>query len=115
MMKDRIVVKKEDGTTEEFVGGKDFVEAVAKVSSKEELRKLMEAGGIYGFDEEELEESYKNLALSQNWDAVRELFDDKDFESCLGKLNNYGISTTREDFVQLLSSLQSVSYFFVSS
>lgn len=80
-MKDSIVINKEDGTKEEFVGGKDFVEAVMKASSKEELAKLLEAGGISGFSEEELEESYRNLALSRDWDAVKELFDEKDFES----------------------------------
>lgn len=97
-MKDSIVINKEDGTKEEFVGGKDFVEAVMKASSKEELAKLLEAGGISGFSEEELEESYRNLALSRDWDAVKELFDEKDFESCQKKLGEHGITTTREEF-----------------
>lgn len=97
-MKDSIVINREDGTREEFVGGKDFVEAVAKAASKEELGKIMKAGGVRGFSEEELAESYKNLALSQNWDAVKEMFDDKDFESCQKKLEAYGMSTTREEF-----------------
>lgn len=97
-MKDSIVIKRDDGSTGEFAGGKDFVEAVAKASSKEELGRILEAGGVNGFSGEELEESYKNLALSQNWDAVKELFDDKDFESCLKKLEEHGITTTQEEF-----------------
>lgn len=97
-MKNSIIINKEDGTMEKFVGGKEFIEAVAKASSKEELRKILEEGGVHSFDEEELEESYKNLALSQNWDAVREMFDDKDFESCLKKLEAHGMTTTREEF-----------------
>lgn len=64
-MKDSIVINREDGTKEEFVGGKDFVEAVAKASSKEELLQLLEAGGVSGFGEEVPEESYRNLALSR--------------------------------------------------
>lgn len=97
-MKDRIVINREDGTVEEFVGGKDFIEAVARASSKEELGRLMEAGGVHGFGEEELEDSYKNLALSQNWNAVKAMFDDKNFDSCLKKLEAYGMTTTREEF-----------------
>lgn len=97
-MKDSITISRADGSTEEFVGGKDFVEAVARVSSSEELRRILNAGGVDGFSEEELEESYKNLALSQNWDAIQEMFEDKDFESCLKKLEAHGITTSREDF-----------------
>lgn len=97
-MRDSIVIGREDGTMEEFTGGKAFVEAVAKAASKEELKQILNAGGVYGFDEEELEESYKNLALSQNWDAVREMFDDKDFESCGKKLAAHGITVTKEEF-----------------
>lgn len=97
-MKDRIVINREDGGTEEFVGGKAFIESVAKASSREELGRILKDGGVNGFSEEELEESYKNLALSQNWDAVKEMFEDKDFESCLEKLKAHGITTTREDF-----------------
>ena len=73
-MKDSIIMEKADGTKEKFVGGKELVEAVEKASSKEDLRNILHAAEIDGFDEEELEKSYKNLALSQNWDAVMELF-----------------------------------------
>lgn len=97
-MKDSIIMEKADGTKEEFVGGKELVEAVEKASSKEDLRNILHAAEIDGFDEEELEESYKNLALSQNWDAVMELFKDKDYESCSRKLAAHGITTTREHF-----------------
>jgi len=97
-MKDSIILNREDGSQEEFVGGKDFVEAVAKAASKEELARILNAGGVYGFSDEALEDSYRNLALSQNWDAVWEIFQDKDFESCRAKLAAHGISTTRENF-----------------
>lgn len=97
-MKEQIVINREDGSVEEFTGGKAFVEAVAKAASKEELRRILNAGGVRGFDEEELEESYRNLALSRNWDAVREMFDDRDFASCKEKLAAYGITTTQEEF-----------------
>lgn len=38
------------------------------------------------------------MALSQKWDTVREMLDDKDFESCQKKLETYGITTTQEEF-----------------
>ena len=97
-MKDSIIRETADGTKEVFVGGKEFVEAVAKAASKEELKQLLNAGGIYEFSEEELEKSYKNLALSQDWDAILELFEDKDYESCKRKLEAHGITTSREHF-----------------
>lgn len=46
----------------------------------------------------ELEESYKNLALSQDWNAILSMFQDKDFESCKGKLESHGITTSEEHF-----------------
>lgn len=97
-MKDSIIFQHEDGSQEKFVGGKDFVEAVAKASSAEELRRILDAGGVSGFSEKALEESYRALALSQNWDAVWEMFQDKDFESCRAKLAVHGMDTTRENF-----------------
>ncbi|SDF44186.1 hypothetical protein [Marvinbryantia formatexigens] len=97
-MKDSILRETEDGTKMVFSGGKEFVEAVAHASSKEELRQLLKAGGIYEFSEEELEESYKNLALSQDWEALSELFRDRDYDSCRRKLEAHGITTTREHF-----------------
>lgn len=78
--------------------GRDFIEAVAAASSKEELRRILGESGVARFSDEQLEESYRNLALSQDWNAVRALFDDKDYESCSRKLAAYGISTTRENF-----------------
>lgn len=97
-MKDSIILQNEDGSQKEFVGGKDFVEAVAKAASAEELRHILNAGGVFGFSDEALEASYRNLALSRNWDAVWEMFQDKDFESCRTKLATHGIDTTRENF-----------------
>lgn len=97
-MKDSIVMNREDGAAEEFIGGKDFVDAVAKAVSKEELKKILESGGVCGFCEEELEESYKNLAMSQNWDDIQEILAGKDFESCQTKLAAHGVTITREEF-----------------
>lgn len=97
-MKDSIILQREDGSQEEFVGGKDFVEAVAKAASAEKLRHILNAGGVYGFSEDALEDSYRSLALSQNWDAVWEMFQDKDFESCRAKLAAHGMDTTQEKF-----------------
>ncbi len=97
-MKDSIILKREDGSEEKFIGGQDFIMAVAGAKSKEELRQILDAGGVRGFSEDMLEESYRNLALSQNWEAVWELFQDKDFESCRTKLAAHGIDVTRERF-----------------
>lgn len=97
-MKDSIVLQHGDGSQEKFVGGKDFVEAVAKAASKEDLARILNEGGVYGFSEEALEAGYRSLALSQNWDAVWDMFQDKDFESCRAKLAAHGIDTTRENF-----------------
>lgn len=54
-MKESIIINKEDGSKEEFVGGKDFVEAVARVSNKEQLKRILEAGGVCNFSENELD------------------------------------------------------------
>lgn len=58
-MKDSILRETEDGTKMVFSGGKEFVEAVAHASSKEELRQLLKAGGIYEFSEEELRKAIR--------------------------------------------------------
>lgn len=97
-MKDSIILQHEDGSQEEFVGGKDFVEAVAKAASAEELRRILNAGGVYGFSDEALEASYRSLALSQNWDAIQEMFEDKNYESRRAKLAARGMDITREEF-----------------
>jgi len=96
-MKESIVLNRADGSQQEFVGGKDFVEAVAKAASKQELADILHAGGVSGFSEEMLEESWRSLALSQNWDAIQEIFEDTDFESRGKKLAAHGIQITRED------------------
>lgn len=97
-MKDQIIVEAADGTKESYFGGKEFVDSVAHAASKEELRTLLQRGGIYMFSEEELEESYKNLALSQDWDTIQDLFQDKNFESCKRKLEAWGLTTSEEHF-----------------
>lgn len=97
-MKDSMTIEREDGTLQEFVGGKDFIDAVAKAASKEELRKILNAGGVSGFSEEQLDESYTYLALSQDWDTLMDMFDDKVFESCSSKLASHGIAVTRDEF-----------------
>ncbi|MCD8341720.1 MAG: hypothetical protein LUC87_06165 [Clostridiales bacterium] len=97
-MKDSIIIEKQDNTTEYFTGGKAFVDAVAKAGSKEELRSILSKGRIADFSDEDLEESYRNLALSQHWDAVQEMFEDKDYASCCQKLAAYGITTSKEHF-----------------
>lgn len=97
-MRDNIMVELENGKQEDFFGGKEFVDAVAQAGSKEELRSLLARGGIYKFSEEELEESYKNLALSQDWDSIQAMFEDKDFESCKRKLESHGLTTSEEHF-----------------
>lgn len=81
-----------------MTGGKAFVESVAQAGSKEELRRILTEGGVRRFDEETLESSYRSLALSQHWDAVWEMFQDKDFDSCRAKLQAHGMDTTRENF-----------------
>lgn len=97
-MENNILTKTEIHAARNFIDGREFVNAVAGASSKEELRQILNDGGIHNFDDEQLDYCYKNLALSQNWDAVSALFHDKDFDSCSHKLAEYGISTTREGF-----------------
>ncbi len=95
---------KQDAKTEEYVseigftGGRELVAAIAKASSKEELRALLHQGGVLKFNDEALEASYRHLALSQDWNAIQYLFHDRDFESCRKKLNAHGLTTTRENF-----------------
>lgn len=97
-MENRILTSNEAQTVETYVNGRDFVHAVAKASSKEELKRILNDGGIHGFQDAQLEACYKGLALSQDWKSVSELFHDKDFESCRRKLAAHGITTTRENF-----------------
>ncbi|MCD8127666.1 MAG: hypothetical protein LUD82_09580 [Clostridiales bacterium] len=97
-MNDSITIEKGDGNAESFTGGKAFVDAVAKAGSKEKLRRILNKGRIAQFSEEDLEEAYRNLALSQHWDTIQELFEEKDYDSCCQKLAAYGITTSREHF-----------------
>ncbi len=97
-MKDSIVIEKDDNTTEYFTGGKEFTDAVARAGSKEELCQILNRGRIADFSDEELTESYNNLALSQNWDAIQQMFEDKDYTSCCQRLAAYGITTSKEHF-----------------
>ena len=53
-MKDNITVELENGKKQEYFGGKEFVEAVTQAGFKEELRCLLQKGGICKFDEEGL-------------------------------------------------------------
>lgn len=97
-MRETIGVKRADGMKGGFAGGREFVQAVAQAASREELKKVLAEGGVTDYDEEQFEESYRNLALSQDWDAVLALFNDKDFESCQKRLAVYGIEPAREEF-----------------
>ncbi len=81
-----------------FTGGRALIAAVAKASSTEELKALLHRCGVVNFDDQALEASYRNLALSQDWNAIQELFQDHDFESCREKLNAHGLTTSRENF-----------------
>ena len=96
-MEERAVIKRKDGTEEEFPGGREFVGAVAGASSKEALRDILNGAGISGFDEEQLEAGYKNLALSQDWDAVLAMLKDQDYESRRKRLQDYGIELPKEE------------------
>ena len=98
-MDNNILTKSEIHAARNFIDGREFVNAVANAPSKEALKQILNDGGIHNFDDAQLDYCYKNLALSQNWDAVSSLFQDKDLDSCSSKLAEYGISTTREGFV----------------
>lgn len=97
-MNDRITIERDDGSEFTFQGGKDFVEAVAHASSKEELARILKFGGVKGFSEELLVASWNSLAMSQDWDSLEEILADKEFASCRAKLAAHGIETTRENF-----------------
>lgn len=88
----------QDRAEADILRGRKFIGAVAGVSSKEELKKILEERGVHGIDEETLADSYNYLALSQNWSAVKDLFEAKDFESCCDKLAAHGITVTKEEF-----------------
>ena len=78
-MDNNILTKSEIHAARNFIDGREFVNAVANAPSKEALKQILNDGGIHNFDDAQLDYCYKNLALSQNWDAVSSLFQDKDF------------------------------------
>lgn len=97
-MENSILTPNETHNVEKYVTGRDFVNAVASASSMEELKQVLNNGGIEGFDDARLEQCYKQIALSQNWDAVSDMLHDKDYESCKHKLAVHGITTSKENF-----------------
>ena len=88
----------EAATVRKLITNRDFVRQVAAVESADALELLAAQCGIYGCSQEMLEECYQGIALSQNWQAVKEMLTDKDFESVSRKLASYGMTTTRENF-----------------
>lgn len=98
---------------EGYFRGKDFVEAVAHARDKAELKELLCKGGITGFEDELLEECWPALALSQDQDALAEIFQDPDFAGCRAKLAAHGLTVSREEFdliSQILAMAQDAEY-----
>lgn len=88
----------ESAIVRKLITNRDYVRQVAAVQSADELEMLAAQCGIYGCSSQMLEECYRGIALSQNWQAVKEMLSDHDFESVSRKLADFGLSTSRENF-----------------
>lgn len=86
------------GMPESFKGGDAFIASVAAASSANDLKRVLHAAGITGFTDEALEENWKNLALSQDWDEVLAILCADDFEIYAQKLAAHGIRAERSEF-----------------
>lgn len=88
----------ESAMVRKLISNRDYVRQVAAVKSADELELLAAQCGIYGCSSQMLEECYQGIALSQNWQAVKEMLSDHDFESVSRKLAAFGLSTSRDNF-----------------
>lgn len=95
------------GMPESFTGGANFIASVAAASSANDLKRVLHKAGITDFSEEALEENWKNLALSQDWNEVLSILCAGDFESCARKLAAHGIEADEEEFTLIHELVQS--------
>lgn len=91
----------------EHARGRALIEAVAAAEDKDALRELLHSNGIDQLTDEMLDECWRYLALSQDMDAMRDIFSDKDFASCRAKLAAHGIEISQEDYA-LVSDILSI-------
>ena len=81
-----------------LMDGRELVNAVAAVTSVAELDKLMAGHGVTGYTQKMLDECYAAIAMSQDWETVQGLLQDRNFEQVSAKLAEHGVATTRENF-----------------
>lgn len=95
------------GMPEGFTGGTSFIASVAAASSANDLKRVLHMAGITDFSDEALEENWKNLALSQDWNEVLSILCAESFESCARKLAVHGIEAKKEEFALIHELVQS--------
>lgn len=95
------------GMPESFTGGASFIASVAAASSANDLKRVLHAAGITDFSEEALEENWKYLALSQDWNEMLSILCAGDFESFARKLAAHGIEAEKGEFTLIHELVQS--------
>lgn len=103
-----VLTNEEVQIVKELFDNREAIRSVAQVASAQELDSLVAQYGISGYSAEMLEECYRAIALSQDWDTVKAAFEDNHYESCKAKLEAYGITVTQKDF-DLISDIIAVS------
>lgn len=95
------------GMPESFTGGATFIASIAAASSANDLKRVLHTAGITDFSEEALEENWKKLALSQDWDEMLSILCAGDFASYEQRLATHGMEAEKEEFALIHELVQS--------
>lgn len=76
----------------------ELISSTIKAESASELDALMKLHEISGYTSEMLEECYKAVSLSQDWDTVRSLLEETDYGACRELLQKHNMEIQRDDF-----------------
>ena len=84
-----------------FIQNRDLIYRTAQVTSASQLDSLMAEYDIIGYTDEMLEECYKAIALSQDWEAVKIILEETDYDTCSRLLAEHNIVASLEDFERI--------------
>lgn len=81
-----------------YIQDSDLIGRAAGVSSAAGLDALMEEHGITGYTGNMLDECYRAIVFSRDWDTVSTLLDETDYDSCRQLLAKYDMEVEPKDF-----------------
>lgn len=86
------------GMPESFMAAKGLIAAVAAASSPHDLKRVLHTAGISNISEEALTQSYRLLALSQDWDGMLAILCAENFDDCARKLKMHDIIFSQAEY-----------------